>query len=480
MTSPLTARFARRTTRGVLLGLSAARVAVLSVGAVAFLFWLLVLHGAAGLLAGAIAAAPLVAAASIPVGGRAAVEWAPVAVHWQARKVTGQTTWRAKPDKPRPAGTLALPGDAAALRFYVPPSSSVAMIHDPWRNTLAAVLHVTHPAYVLLAPGDQETRVASWGRVLASLAQSGTCSSLQVLETTVPDSGQATVDWYDAHGAHSGMWADQQYRQLLDQNAAGSTAHRTTITLTLDLKRAAAAVKASGGGLAGAAKVLQGDMAGLEFGLRAAGLGFGAWASEAEVAQMIRQAYDPQLGGEFTSASPGANLAHAGPLAVNEQWGRLRHDSGFSTVLWISEWPRIDVPAHFLHALLFTAGVRKTFSLVCRPRGTAEALRQIRKEKGDIIADQAHKAKVGQVANLSDSQEYDDVVAREKALISGHADVEFTGWIAVTADSEDGLSAAVKQVERAAMQCGCETRTLFGQQSQAFVTAALPLGRSTL
>ena len=71
------------------------------------------------------------------------------------------------------------------------------------------------------------------------------------------------------------------------------------------------------------------------------------------------------------------------------------------------------------------------------------------------------------------------MVARERALISGHADVDFTGLLVVTAETEDELEAAARQVERAASQAGCETRVLWGRQSQGF-NAALPLGRSTL
>ena len=72
------------------------------------------------------------------------------------------------------------------------------------------------------------------------------------------------------------------------------------------------------------------------------------------------------------------------------------------------------------------------------------------------------------------------VEARERALISGHADVDFTGLLVVTASSQDELAAAVKQVERAATQAGCETRVLYGHQSQGFAAGAIPIGRSTL
>ena len=378
-------------------------------------------------------------------------------------------------------GTLALPGDAASLRFYIPEGAEVAMIHDPHRQTLAAVLHVEHPAYVLLSPGQQASRPAAFGRVLASLAQSGTTAGLQILEATIPDSGEGIVEWYRTHGDPAAPeFVANQYRDLVEMLAHGATTHRSTLTLVLDLKAASGAVKAAGGGMGGGAKVLLSDMTALEYALRSAELRFSDWMTEPELAAIVRCAYDPAVAGQFRAGDPGANLHRAGPLAVNEEWSHLRHDSGYTTVLWVSEWPRIEVNPLFLHSLVFTGGVRKTLSILYHPLMTDAALRKIRRQKADAISDARQKAKVGQVEDLSDAQEFADLEARERALISGHADFEFTGLLAVTAATETKLAEAVKQVERAAIQSGCETRVLAGQQAQAFVSAALPIGRLTV
>lgn len=64
-----------------------------------------------------------------------------------------------------------------------------------------------------------------------------------------------------------------------------------------------------------------------------------------------------------------------------------------------------------------------------------------------------------------------------RLLVAGHADLTYSGFIVVTATSRDELDSARAAIERAAVQCGCETRLLYGQQAAAFVAAALPLGR---
>ena len=318
--------------------------------------------------------------------------------------------------------------------------------------------------------------MSAWGRLLASLAQAGACSAVQVLESTVPDPGTRVAGWYRTHGTHDGGWADTEYTALLAQSSHGSSTHRSTITLSLDMKRAAKAIGEAGRGVTGAAAVLRGDMASLEYSLRASELHLERWLGARDLAVLLRQAYDP--GSPLRRDSPGADLATAGPVGVSEHWDYLRHDSGFSTVLWISEWPRTEAAPHFLHALIFAPEVRKSLSLVAHPLGTAEALRRIRKEKTEAITDSAQKAKVGQIPDLSDAQEYADVLTRERALISGHADIEFSGFVTVTAPSRDELSTAVALVERSATQSGCETRVLFGRQAQGFIVGALPLART--
>jgi len=474
MSTP-TARFARTSTRGLILGFSALRAGAIATAAVLLVIGL-VADGMTGLLVVSPLWGLLLAAAFVQVQGQPAIEWLPVATTFEGRKLAGQTEFRARPSKPRPAGTLALPGDAAALRFYEPPNGAVAMIHDPHRQTLSAVLSVTHPAYVLLSPDDQTQRVTGWGRVLASLANSGHLASIQILESTFPDGGVALTDWYSAQGQHTGAWFDAEYEALLALMHTGSVRHRTTITISLDMKKAAKAIAASGRGVKGASAVLEHEMVGLEQSLRNAGLRIEHWLRAPELAAIVRRAYDQAT--SIEPDAPGANLRHAGPMAVSEQWDRFRSDSGSSAVLWISEWPRIDVPPHFLHSMIFSPGVRKSISIVARPLPTREALKQIRRDKTEAVSDSRQKAKIGQIADLSDAQEYADLEARERALIQGHADVEFSGFIAVQAGSSEELTAAVSQIERAASQAACETRILYGRQTQGFVVAALPFGRT--
>lgn len=475
--SPATVRFGRRSTRGMILGLSGLQVACIAVAATVALPALFT-AGGTGLLATSFIWVTLLVAAFAPWAGQPAVETLPTAGHFLVRRAAGQTSYRVRPSKPRPAGTLALPGDCAALRLHEDMSTGAVMVHDPHRQTLSVVARVSHPAYVLLSPDDQARRVHSWGRALAGLAASDACARVQVLESSLPDSGHGITGWWDEHRrGDSSQWAVQQYDELMATMAPAASTHRTLIALSLDTRKPARSIRSGGRGLAAAATVLGQEMANFETSLRAADLKLDEWLDAKRLASVLRGAYDPAAAAQLEADEAGLDLSTAGPVAVEEHWDHLRHDSGYSAVLWISEWPRIDVPPHFLHALVFAPGVRKTISLTATPLSTGAAMRDIRKAKVEYVTDAAQKSRLGVIADLTDAQELEDVLERERALIGGHADLRFTGLVAVTAATKDELDEAVSALERAATHCGCETRRLLGQQARAFNAGALPLAR---
>jgi len=181
-------RFGRRSSRGLLLGFSAARIACIATAAAVFIVSLLI-AGIVGTAATATVWVALLVAAFVPWAGSPIIEMVPTAAHFLARRAQEQTRYAVRPGKPRPAGTLSLPGDAAALRWLSDAGTGAVMVHDPHEQTLTAVARVSHPAYVLLSPDEQSRRVQGWGRALAGLAASGTCARVQILESAQPDSG---------------------------------------------------------------------------------------------------------------------------------------------------------------------------------------------------------------------------------------------------------------------------------------------------
>ena len=245
-------KFSRLTRRGVLLGLSLAQLITLAIGGATLIG---AFYAGGGMLLAYTAPIWVLAAALtwIPVAGRPIVEWLPIACWWLWRTTGGQLLYRRRIVVPRPVGTLALPGDMARLREYTDPDTGAGMIHDPHAATLTVVCEVTHPAFVLLDPGEQERRVSSWGRVLATVCRSGRIATLQVLERTLPDSGTGLAEWWATHGTPDGSWAADTYAELIDRAGPAGERHATTLSLSLDMKTSDRQIRTAGGGIRGAA-----------------------------------------------------------------------------------------------------------------------------------------------------------------------------------------------------------------------------------
>ena len=470
-------KFSRLTRRGVLLGLSLAQLVVLGLG-VGTLVW--AFYAGGGILITLTSPVWLASAVVVwvRVAGRAIVEWIPVFVWWVWKTTAGQLLYRRRVVKPRPAGTLALPGDMARLREYHDPVTGAGMVHDPTAETLTAIVSVSHPAFVLLDPGEQERRVSSWGRVLATVCRSGRISMLQVLERTLPDSGSGLAEWWASHGIADASWASTTYAELIDRAGPAGERHATTLSLSLDMRAASRQVRTAGGGIRGAAAVLRQEMSTLIAALRSADLSPSSWLSSGEIAVILRSAYDPAVAATLERHGElGQSLATAGPVAVNESWSRLRTDSAFHAVLWISEWPRSMVYPGFLAPLLLSTGIQRSFSLLCTPMRSDQAARDIRKKKTEYISDAAQRQRIGQIEDASQTAEFHDVLQQEADLTAGHGVLRYTGLVSVSARTADDLDAAVAAIEQAAIQASCETRLLVGQQAQAFTAAALPLCR---
>jgi hypothetical protein len=469
-------KFSRLTRRGVILGLSAAQLVVVGIGAVSLV---LSLYGGGYAF---VLTAPVIlvciALAWVRVGGRKLIEWLPITARWLWRSTGGQLIYRRRIVKPRPAGTLALPGDAGRLRQWVDPETGAVMIHDPHQATLTAIVGVSHPAFILLDPSEQERRVVGWGRVLATACRSGRLASLQVMEQTLPDSGKGLAEWWSRHGRQDSGWTSATYAELIDRAGPAGERHASTISLSLDMKTPGRAIRAAGGGNRGAAAVLRREMVTLLAALRSAELAPSEWLKPGDLALILRSAYDPAVASALERhGDVGRDLATAGPVAVTESWGSVRSDSAYHCVLWVSEWPRSLVFPGFLAPVLLSSGLRRTFSLLYTPVRADQAARDIRRKKTEYISDSAQRQRMGRIEDAQQSAEYRDLLQQEADVTAGHGILRATGLIAVSGSDPDELERAVSALEQAAIQASCETRRLWGQQAQAFAATALPLCR---
>ena len=241
------------------------------------------------------------------------------------------------------------------------------------------------------------------------------------------------------------------YTDMLRAAGPAAAPHESYLAIALDMKAARRLIGQAGGGMTGAFAVLAQLTSSTDQAVRNAGLIPAGWLTAAQIAAVVRTAYDPKalasLDRWSTSDRPQADLAAAGPVVLVEQPDRVRTDTAFHSVFWVENWPRTEAHPSFLHQLLFSAGVRRTLSLTYTPQGLDAAFRDVRRRKATVIADASERVRRGQVESEEDSVEYADIRARERQLIAGHSDVALTGLLVVSAETSEALDNACAVVE---------------------------------
>ncbi|CAB41214.1 MULTISPECIES: SCO6880 family protein [Streptomyces] len=474
-----TVKFPHRSRRGVLLGLSVPQLAVAGLTGLLLLAVIL----ARGVV-GALQLIPLWAVIALLVfvrhRGRALADWAPIVVRYALRRMRGQLVWLTRPSRrPTREGLLHLPGTAASLRVTTAPDGKYGAVHNPHTGTLTAVVKISSRAYALLDSGTQQANVGGWGRALAALARTGQIARIQVIERTIPDSGDALRRYWEEHGRPDTPMAGAIYNELIQSAGPAAAPHEAYVAVSLDTKATRRLINQAGGGLTGAFSVLAQLTSTFDQAARTAGLTPTGWLTAREIAAVVRTSYDPKalatLDRWSTAGRPEAEPAAAGPVVVVEKADHIATDSAVHATYWVENWPRTETSAGFLHQLLFTGGVRRTLSLSYEPKNLDAALRDVQRKKSSVIADAAERARRGQVDSEADSIEYQDIKSRERQLIAGYADVALTGLLTVSADTEDELRTACAVVETAAVGAQLDLRPLTWQQAEAFTAAALPL-----
>jgi hypothetical protein len=218
-------------------------------------------------------------------------------------------------------------------------------------------------------------------------------------------------------------------------------------------------------------------MRSFEAAIRSAELTPAGWLTDTGLAWVLRTAYDPDAVRRLDGKPVDRKPATAGPLAIDEEWTRLRSDSGWHAALWVTEWPRLEVVPGFLWPLVLAPQVRRSLSIVLEPVPTATALKEVRRERFEHASDQINRDKHGQITDYATVREHEDVNQRERELVSGHGELRYAAFVAVSAPTEDELTAAVDEITNAAIESYCEVRVLWGEQAAGFAAAALPLCR---
>jgi len=142
---------------------------------------------------------------------------------------------------------------------------------------------------------------------------------------------------------------------------------------------------------------------------------------------------------------------------------------------WVAEWPRIEVRSDFLAPVVLTSA-RAAFSVVMEPLGPERAMRKVEASRTADLADSELRRRGGFVSTARHARESEVLARREAELAEGHASFRYSGFVTVSAATDDELAAACDTVQHAAGQSRLALRRLYGDQASAY-TCTLPLCR---
>ncbi len=442
-------RFGPRERGGALAGWRAGQIITVAVGLV---FGVLVLRWEPNAVGVAAALGVLVvygALATVPVSGRTGDEWLPVVVCWGARRAGARGA--------RQMGAL------RGVRLLRAGWHDMGVVHDRTARTLTAALSLRGRSFALLGADEQDRRVGAWASVLSSLAREGSpVHRVQWVAASFPDDGQGVRSYLASEVAPDAATAcTASYDALLTDMDSHTCAHDVVLAVQV---RLAKSVEIGCATLAREVGSLVRLLADAEVQVESV-------LTADDLALQLLRTYEPQV----TAGTGDDPVADPWPMAMEESWSDVRVDGMVHATFWVAEWPRTEVRSDFLAPLLL-GSARSTLSVVMEPLRPDAAVRKVEASRTADLADAELRRRGGFMSTARHARESEVLARREAELAEGHASFRYSGYVTVSAPSEEELAAACDVVQHAAGQSRLALRRLYGDQASAY-TCTLPLCR---
>lgn len=447
---------------------------------------------AGGAVAATLSFAGATALAVVPVGRRTAEEWAPVAISFAWRRLSGGARFRSlAPTRGSVAGNLdkGRPRIGASSAEAPPSVRDVRILEAEYRDRrvgvlasqrarrLVVVLACRVVAFSLLDPEAQERRLARWGLVLSGAAGTS-IRRLQWLERTAPAQGDELARWVvderDPAIPLRGTAMIDSYLELIGTSARVSHEHEILVAVEIDARRVSGPGTPTETVIEQSLRVAQAlDAAEVKV-LGALGPG--------QLARALRTAFDPYARTELAAleaADPtrdGLGESGAWPLGSSESWDHCRSDGAVHATFWIGGWPRVDVSPMFMDALLGRSNIVRTVAVTFEPIPPDRSTREVEAAITRDRADRELRHRFGQSETARQRQAEEATARRESELAAGHGEVRLAGFVTVSGRDLDDLRRACAEIHEHSARARLELHRMYGQQADAF-TFTLPLCR---
>ncbi len=464
-----------------LLGLGPAATFVLLGG-----FTVLVLAAAVSIKSLLYVGPPAVLAAAaglIRVGGVPLAQLAVQRLRWQRGVSADYTSYRADVVLQH-TGVLQLPGTLAATELLSAEDGTggrYGLVRDRHTGYLTATLRVVPVSTWLADTGDADGWVANWGAWLASLGYLPALRWVTVTVDTAPDPGSTLTDQVArAIDPSAPRAAVEIMDQLVATAPAAAADVDTRVCITFDPAASPARPKTIREAVTEAGQAL----AGLESALGACGVTVLGRARAADLAGIVRTAFDPAVRGDInrllaSGVSPALeeqlNWASAGPSGAEERWDSYQHDSGISVSYAWREAPRQNVRSDVLARLVGPGPYPKRVSLQYRPFPATAAAATLDSEVRAAQFRDEYSRRTRRDVTARDA--HDQARARQAADEEARgAGVSLLGlYVTVTVTDPAHMARATADTEAAAEASKIRLQRLYRSQAAGF-TATLPCG----
>jgi hypothetical protein len=382
------------------------------------------------------------------------------------------------------AGSVQLPGVLAGLELLSAKDgygTRYGLVRDRHTGYLTATLRVVPASTWLADRDDADGWIAGWGSWLAALGHVPMVRWVSVTVDTAPDPGATLAD---SVAARIDPAAPQAARDIMSALAATAPATAADVDTRVSVTFDPAASPAKPGTAADAVAEVGRALHGLQSQLGSCGVAVTGRCRAADIAGIVRAAYDPALRGEIRRVAAGASAGEqrlswtgAGPGGADELWDRYRHDSGVSVSWAWREAPRQNVHADVLARLTAPGPWPKRVTLQYRPLPASTATRVLESEVRAAEFRQEYARRTHRDATARDT--FDHARARQAAMeeAQGAGVTLISLYVTVTAPSGDLVPHAVAAAEAAADSSKVQLQRLYGSQAAAF-TIGLPCGIS--
>jgi len=402
-------------------------------------------------------------------------------VRWWWGCMRGYTSYRAGiiVDHPR---AWQLPGVLAPTRLLTAEDGYggyYGVVWDQRSGMLTATLRCAATSTWLADPEDAQSWVDNWGSWLTGLGYLPAVRWVAVTVATAPDPGSTLAD---AIAARVKPDAPQTARALMAELVARSPRAAADVSTSVSITFDPNVLPARPKNLDEAVGEFSRTLHGMQAALAGCGVTVLGRASAAQVAGMVRSAFDPSSRGEVNrldattdTTVPVLTWADAGPVGAQETYDCYRHDSGTSVSWTWNEAPRQHVHAAVLSHLLAPGAHPKRVTLLYRPFSAGAAARLLETEVNATAFRAAINRRQGKDPTARDTadRERAQQAAAEEAVGSGVCLISM--YVTATVLNPDDLPAAVADVQARAETAKIQLRRMYFSQSAGFATT-LPCG----